>query len=194
VRIDRSAPWNDDAAKSWRDLNRAAYQACRRAGVRPWLLVRVFELQKRGLLHAHPVLAYSTLEEKRGADRYLQELDRLRAHYGFGYVERKQRVREPHAAAAYLSSYFVNGKKGKLTLEESVRSGQMPRSIIHVSHRLTQGSRVTMRALRLRRFAWVLKRRERRPPERRELHQWAPILTWALNWTNGGNRAPPMPI
>lgn len=82
VRVDRSAPWNDDVAMRWRDLNRAAYQACIRAGFRPWLLVRVFELQKRGLLHAHPVLAYSTVEEKRGADRYLEELDRLAPHTG----------------------------------------------------------------------------------------------------------------
>jgi len=93
-----------------------------------------------------------------------------------------------------LSSYFVNGKNGKLTLEESVRSGQMPRSIIHVSHRLTQGSRVTMRALRLRRFAWILKRRDQRPHHLRELDQWSPSLVWAMNWTHGGNRAPPMPI
>lgn len=193
VRVDLSVSWNEQAAARWRDLHRAAYQACRRAGYVPWLLVRVFELQRRGLLHAHPVLAYSTLSEKRAADHYLKELDRLRAHYGFGYIERKRRVREPRAAAAYLASYFVSGKKDKLTLEQSVRSGQMPRSISHVSHRLTQTSRVTMRALRLRRFAWVLKRRDRRPPDRRELHEWVPVLVWALNWTHGGNRAPPIP-
>jgi hypothetical protein len=181
VRINRSAPWNDDAAARWRDMHRAAYQLCRREGLRPWLLIRAWELQKRGLLHAHPVLAYSTLQEKRAADRYMQELDRLRDHYGFGYVERKQRVREPRAAAAYLSSYFVRGKRGKLSLEESVQSGQMPRSIIHVSTRLTQDSRVTMRALRLRRFAWVLIRDK---PLRDSLGMdvWAPIVVFAHNW------------
>ena len=194
ARSDLCASWNGDAAVRWRDMHRAAYQACRRRNLRPRLLVRVWELQKRGLLHVHPVLGYSTLAEKRAADRYLREINRLRGHYGFGYVERKHRVREPRAAAAYLASYFVTDRRDKATLEESVRSGQMPRSIVHVSQQLTQTSRVTMRALRLRRFAWVLKRPERRPPDRRELLQWAPILIWALNWTHGGNRAPPMPV
>lgn len=192
VRIHRSAPWNEEAPKRWRDYHRAAYQRCRSAGLQPWLLVRVWELQKRGVLHAHPVLAYSTLAEKRAADRYLQELDRLRSHYGFGYIERKQRVREPRAAAAYLSSYFVTGKRGKVALQESVQSGQMPRSIIHVSHRLTLACRVTMRALRLRRFAWVLAKdrsiRERLGPE-----VWCAVLAWAVGWRSGGNRAPPLP-
>jgi hypothetical protein len=192
VRIDLSAEWNDDAARLWRDMHRAAYQACVRVGLRPWLLVRVWELQKRGLLHVHPVLAYSTLEEKRAADRYLQELDRLRGSYGFGYVERKQRVRQPRAAAAYLSSYFVTGKRRKVALQESVQSGQMPHSIIHVSHRLTLKSRVTMRALRLRRFAWVLEK-DRSIRDRLGVEVWGNVLIWALAWRAGGNRAPPLP-
>jgi len=120
------------------------------------MLVRVWEMQKRGLLHAHPVFAYSTLSEKVAADRYVEHLDELRHRWGFGYVERKRRVREPRAAAAYLSSYFVNGKGSKASLEESVRSEAMPRSIIHTSVVLTQRSGVTMRTLRLRRYAWKL--------------------------------------
>lgn len=114
-----------------------------------------WELQKRGLLHVHPVLAYSTASERRAADRYLLHLAELRLKYGFGYVERKKRVREPSAAAAYLSSYFVSGKGKKVSLEESVRSKAMPRSIIHISVFLTQRSGVTMRALRLRRYAVI---------------------------------------
>jgi len=154
-----AAHWNQTAGARWRDMHRDAYQRCRREGLRPWMLVRVWEQQKRGVLHAHPVLAYSTLEEKRAADRYVEHLAELRDRWGFGYVERKQRVREPRAAAAYLSSYFVNGKGKKATLEESVRSNWMPRSIIHVSTELTKRSRCTMRALRLRRYEWVLTRR-----------------------------------
>ena len=156
VRVSRAARWNESAAKRWRDLHRQAYQRCRREGLRPWLLTRVWEIQKRGLLHVHPVFAYSTLEEKRGADRYLEHLAALRGRYGFGYVERKQRVREPRAAAAYLSSYFISGKGHKVSLEESVQSNWMPRSIIHISTQLTTRSRVTMRSLRLRRYAWHL--------------------------------------
>ena len=154
VRASQATAWNESAAERWRDLHRQAYQRCRREGLRPWLLVRVWEIQKRGVLHVHPVFAYSTLEEKRSADRYLEHLAALRANYGFGYVERKQRVREPRAAAAYLSSYFISGKGRKVSLEESVQSNWMPRSIVHVSAKLTQRSRVTMRSLRLKRFIW----------------------------------------
>ena len=156
VRSSVATRWNETAAERWRKLHRQAYQRCRREGLRPWLLVRVFELQKRGLLHAHPVLAYSTLAEKCAADRYLEHLDDLRGRYGFGYVERKHRVREPRAAAAYLSSYFISGKGKKVSLEESVQSNWLPRSIIHVSTELTKRSGITMRTLRLRRYAWVL--------------------------------------
>jgi hypothetical protein len=78
-------------------------------------LIRVFELQKRRLLHVHPVLGHSTLAEKAGADRYLEHLDALADHYGFGFIERKHRIREPRAAAAYLSSYFIKGKGNKIS-------------------------------------------------------------------------------
>lgn len=149
-----AARWNTSAAKRWRNMHRDAYQRCRGEGLRPWMLMRVWEMQKRGLLHAHPVLAYSTPAEKAAADRYVEHLDDLRHRWGFGYIERKRRVREPRAAAAYLSSYFINGKGHKASLEESVRSEWMPKSIIHVSVDLTQLSGVTMRNLRLRRYAW----------------------------------------
>lgn len=154
-----AARWNASAAARWRSMHRDAYQRCRREGLRPWMLVRVWEMQKRGLLHAHPVLAYSTLSEKAAADRYVEHLDDLRHRWGFGYIERKQRVREPRAAAAYLSSYFINGKGHKASLEESVRSQWLPRSVIHVSVELTKRSGCTMRALRLRRYEWVLSHR-----------------------------------
>lgn len=102
------------------------------------------------------MFGYSTPSEKLAADRYLEHLNELRHHYGFGFIERKRRVREPRAAAAYLSSYFINGKGRKASLEESVQSNWMPRSIIYVSTKLTQRSQVTMRTLRLGRFAWIV--------------------------------------
>lgn len=139
-------------------MHREAYSRCRREGLTPWLLARVWELQKRGVLHVHPVLAYSTPGERRAADRYLEHLDDLRERFRFGFVERKRLVREPSAAAAYLSSYFVTGKKRKLTLQESVQSKAMPHSIIYVSHRLSGHTRVTMRSLRLVRYSWILRR------------------------------------
>jgi len=81
-------------------------------------------------------------------------LAELAPAYGFGYVERKVRPMASRAAAAYLSSYFVTGKGSKPTLQESVTSTALPRSIIHVSSRLTQATGCTMRSLRLRRYAW----------------------------------------
>jgi hypothetical protein len=151
VRTGAAMRWNETAAERWRAMHREAYQRCVREGSKPWLLVRVWEMQKRGLLHVHPVLAYSTAEEKRSADRYVALLDAIRRRYGFGYVERKRRVREPRAAAAYLSSYFVTGKGRKVSLQESVQSNWMPRSIIHVPVRLSQRSGITMRTLRIKR-------------------------------------------
>jgi hypothetical protein len=150
----RSRPWNRTAGKRWRLLHGEAYRRCKREGLTPWVLVRVFELQKRGLLHAHPVLAYSIPSERKAADRYVHWLDQLAPHYGFGFVERKKRVRHPRAAAAYLSSYFINGKGRKASLEESVQSGEMPFSIVHVSQRLTKRSGCTMRTLRACRYYW----------------------------------------
>lgn len=148
-------PWNRTAGKRWRLLNGEAYRRCKREGLTPWVLVRVFELQKRGLLHVHPVLAYSTPADRRAADRYVHWLVQLAPAYGFGFVERKKRVRDPRTAAAYLSSYFITGKGRKASLEESVQSGEMPFSIIHVSPRLTKSSGCTMRTLRARRFYWM---------------------------------------
>lgn len=156
VKSGAASPWNESAARRWRDLHRQAYQRCKREGLAPRLLVRVWEMQKRGVLHVHPVLACSTPAEKAAGERYLKHLAELAPRYGFGYVERKRRVRHPRAAAAYLSSYFINGKGSKISLEESVQSNWMPRSIIHVSNELTRASGITMRTLRLRRYAWML--------------------------------------
>lgn len=179
VRVSASTRWNEDAPARWRAMHRNAYQRCQREGSKPWLLVRVWEMQKRGVLHAHPVLAYSTSAEKLAAGRYLCHLDKLRQQYGFGYIERKHLVREPRAAAAYMSSYFVNGKGRKVSLEESVKSNRMPRSIIHVSVRLTEQSKTTMRTLRLRRFAWIVWRKHFAWDE--QLHD---VITPRVIWLN----------
>ena len=63
----------------------------------------------------------------------VERLAELAPHYGFGFAERKVRPQPAQNAAAYLSSYFVKGKRGKETLWESARSPAMPRSIVHIS-------------------------------------------------------------
>ncbi|MEA2494104.1 MAG: hypothetical protein QOJ29_2015 [Thermoleophilaceae bacterium] len=125
----------------------------------------MWELQHRGALHVHPVVAYGTVRERRAADRYLVLVDELAPKYGFGYSERKKRIMPARAAAAYLSAYFVTGKKEKAQLHVSVMSKEMPRSIIHVSNRLTQATGCTMRELRFRRFVWRIVDRAGCDPE-----------------------------
>lgn len=152
-----AAAWNDRAPSWWTELHRQASQAAHRAtGRRPVLIARPWELQRRGVLHVHPLLGYSTPAEKSAADAYQAELVSRASRHGFGYVDRKRQVREPTAAAAYLSSYFVAGRKGKMTLRESVTSGAMPPSIVYVSPVFSQHSGVTMRSLRLKRYLWAV--------------------------------------
>jgi hypothetical protein len=143
----------------------------RRNGVRCTLLVRAFERQRRGVLHVHPVLGFATPAERHAAHLYAGYLEKFPAHYGFGFTERRLRKQSSKAAAAYLSAYFVTGKKGKESLQESVMGTDMPRSIIHVSTDLTQRSGVTMRELRFRRFVWFIARAARIPLD--EAHEIA---------------------
>lgn len=159
-RVDRrhARAWNETASARWRALHRRAYQEVRRHGVRPTMLVRAFERQHRGVLHVHPVLAFTRPDERHAAHLYVAALAELAPRYGFGFTERRLRPISRRGAAAYLSAYFVTGKRGKETLQESVRSPDMPRSIIHVSVELTQRTGVTMRELRFRRFVYYVAR------------------------------------
>jgi hypothetical protein len=171
-----AAAWNGAAPRWWRSLHNEASQATlRRTGHRPRLLARPWELQKRGMLHVHPVVGSSTVTERQAADVYQQELAGRAARHGFGFVDRKLEVRHPRAAAAYLSSYFVSGRKGKMTLREAVTSGSMPPSIVYVAPELSRRSGITMRTLRLRRYAWQVWRCEIEP---RGLDEVGPGDVW----------------
>ncbi|MGC2373305.1 MAG: hypothetical protein WA484_05475 [Solirubrobacteraceae bacterium] len=124
-----------------------------------FLVARVWEMQARGVLHVHPVLAYGTARQMAGARCYLARLAELAPHYGFGFVHHSPKHVKPQPAqnaAAYLASYFVKGKRGKETLWESARSAAMPRSIVHVSVKLTQQTGCTMRTLRLKRAVFYV--------------------------------------
>lgn len=149
--------FNDLAPAWWSELHRQARQAATRAGsIAPELLIRQWELQKRGVLHLHVAVGYTIPEERQAADLYVQELDRLSARHGFGFVDRKREVKEASQCAAYMSSYFVKGKRGKISLSETVRTRAMPRSIVYVAPWLSRRSGITMRSLRLRRYAYRL--------------------------------------
>jgi hypothetical protein len=144
------------------------------------MVARVWEMQMRGVLHVHPVLAHATARQMVGARCYVQRLAELAPQYGFGFVERKIKPQPAVNAAAYLSSYFVQGRRGKATLWESVRSAEMPRYIVHVSVRLTQETGGTMRLLRFGRYVWVLwgvglPCRELRVIDERGFRAWAEL-------------------
>ncbi len=151
----KAGAWNASAPARWRRLHRQAYTMGVRAGRKPTMLARVWEMQWRGVLHVHPVLGYTTASEQLAARLYLRHLDELASSYGFGFVERKRRVKTARDAARYLSSYFVTGSKKKATLQQSVMHKGMPRSIVHVSTDLTMRTGCTMRRLRLARFIHV---------------------------------------
>jgi len=119
----------------------------------------VWELQARGVLHVHPVLGYESAAQMAGARAYLARRAILAPRYGFGFVHSKRelvKAMPAQNAAAYLASYFVRGRRGKTALWESVQSSAMPRSIIHVSTKLTMRTGCTMRTLRVKRLLFVL--------------------------------------
>lgn len=193
-RVDGSAAreWNESAPDRWRRLHRRAYQdtvkRCGRDSV--WMVARVWEMQTRGVLHVHPVLALVTARQRAGARCYVGRLAELAPQYGFGFVEGKVKPQPAVNAAAYLSSYFVKGRRGKATLWESVRSSAMPRSIVHVSVKLTQETGCTMRLLRLGRFMWVIWRMAVPYRELRIIDEHG-FLAWAELVTDGVDRGPP---
>jgi hypothetical protein len=149
--------WNDTCSERWRRLNdRAARLTAKQTGRRPHLLTRAFEMQKRGVLHVHAVIARGTWADKHAADVYGRHLARLAVSYGFGHVDEPTgRARAARESAAYISSYLSSKRGGKRTLGETVLSDELPRSVIHVSTRLTMQTCVTMRSLRLRRLIHV---------------------------------------
>jgi hypothetical protein len=157
VDVVRATGWNLKAPENWRRLHRRAYEYVKKNfGIKPVLLARVWEVQKRGVLHVHPVLAAGTPVQRHAAAIYLDAIQRFGPQYGFGFSKDRAKPMANRAAAAYLSAYFVKGKKGKVALHESVMHPAMPRSIIHVSRELTTRTGVTMRELRFRRFVWIV--------------------------------------
>jgi hypothetical protein len=120
------------------------------------MVCRAQEVQKRGLLHYHPVVQADTPVRRAAVAFYAQELARMAGTHGFGHVDRKIRLLSAKAAAAYLSSYFVTGKGKKSTLQQSVRHEAMKKGLpLWLTPRLTMKSGITMRELRFRRFLWV---------------------------------------
>jgi hypothetical protein len=186
--------WNESAPGRWRRLHRRAYQdtirRCGRGSV--WMVARVWEMQMRGVLHVHPVLACGAARQRAGVQCYVERLAALAPRDGFGFAERKAKPQPSVNAAAYLSAYFVKGRRGKATLWESARSPSMPQSIVHVSVKLTQLTGCTMRMLRFKRFVWVNWGVTLACWELRIIDEQG-YRAWAILAVIGGDRAAPDP-
>lgn len=158
--------WNLAAPARWRALHRRAREACRRRGSRVTVVSRTWEYQRRGALHVHVVLGVATARELAGAHAYAAELASRRGRHDFGFVDRGRRtggrrcleVIPAQRAARYVAKYLspLDGD-GKPTLSETVTRRDVPPHVLYVSRELTALTGVTMRSLRWRRHARMLR-------------------------------------
>ena len=166
--------WAASCRDNWRRLRDAARVATIRktGGLKPTLLQRVWEPQKRGVPHLHLVLGMATHAERMAAQVFVLELSRLAGDHFFGFVDRKLALISAREAARYLSAYLTgrSGKKG--SVRDNLADPRMPRSLIWLTPVLTRATRVTMRTLRYVR--WVHAARSGRC-------EW-PVLRGDLLW------------
>lgn len=162
--------WNASAARRWTRLHRAAAQVARRdRGHTVRMLAWTWEYQRRGALHKHVVLGASTAAELAGAHAYVDALHRLRHNHGFGFVDRGRRsngsqtrsleVIPAQRASRYVAKYLspLDRESRKPTLSDTVTRPDVPPLVAYVSPSLTSKTGMTMRYLRWRRRAYMLK-------------------------------------
>jgi hypothetical protein len=157
--------WNRTAAARWRELHRWAYQATRRELGNDALrtLARVWQLQRRGVLHLHLVVGFDSAREIAAARYYVARLRERSREFGFGFIDARDRagrtgkstVMEPHRAASYLSRYLADSSQ----LTEAIKLAHRPRQLIWVSPTLKACTGVTMRRLRRARLLWWIRQR-----------------------------------
>lgn len=161
-RADLADWWNGNAERAFQALHKAAMMQTQRrfgSGVLKRLAYAP-ELQARGLLHWHMVLAYETPAQRWSSIFYVRTLSRLAELYGFGFVDRgkqKRGVRQlkaqhAMAAASYLSKYLTKGDANGL--RAMVLAGKAPQRPVYVHRELTAETRVITRNLRRRRYLW----------------------------------------
>src|SRR4051812_7284832 len=161
---DAARAWNLTAPRRWRDLHRQASQNVRRRMPRGALQVlgRVWEYQKRGVLHVHVVVGVDKPINRHAAVLYTEQLKRLHEGKGFGYVDGKWSSYRGQNAAAYLSSYFIGGHGRKATVRETVTRPDVPSHVVYVASSLTTATGCTMRSLRRVRYLWGIARQVER--------------------------------
>lgn len=169
VNPDMAEAFNRRAGKWWSELHRAAkVRADRATGIKGKLAARVWEKQKRGVAHLHGVISVESPAHVRWAEAYVTALREKAPRYGFGFVDGWHKVGRrfwPGAqAAAYLSSYFVGRRGGKVAITENVLAGDLPRVVVFVGRDLTAQSGCTMRSLRDARRLWSSRQGVADPP------------------------------
>jgi hypothetical protein len=163
--------WNATARKRWRRLHQAASRSARQwareHGVRWRLLYRVWEYQKRGVLHLHLVVPMGSYVERTASRRYFRALCDLSADHDFGWCgggDKNERlgsmryptvVRFPRGKAAnYVAKYVANNGTGKETMRDTAKRTATRGSVLYVDPTLTRASGVTMKSLQARRRIW----------------------------------------
>lgn len=151
--------WNRHAERRYARLHKAAMEhvrrVLRRQGWRelaPVKLVHVWEMQSRGVLHAHITLPHESPSERVMAQEYVAYLSRNGQRYGFGWVDRKRKVYGAASTAGYYSKYLTKGEFAQVAANVL--------NVVYVTRRLTMQTGVTMRALRSLRWFWVCVRYE----------------------------------
>lgn len=168
--------WNKAATQEARKLRRKATQRAdrlhRKNGGDGWRrLASTWEFQKRGVLHFHDVVPMGSALDRIASQLYADTLAEMAPAHGFGFVDRGRRHRAgtswstrrlevvpKERLSRYVAKYIAGVKAdGKLALSETVRHGDVPPHVTHVSRRLTGRTRCTMRTLRLHRRAYMVR-------------------------------------
>ena len=112
----------------------------RQLHTRPRLLARVWEFQKRGVLHAHYVLPHGTLQQAAVTAAYADAVAELSPAYGFGAAASPQ-IRAAEHAASYCAKQ----------LRETANETTAPRTIVYIDPHLKKITGCNALALRERR-------------------------------------------
>lgn len=194
VAPDVAAAFNQRAGKWWSELHRAAKtRADRATGFKGKLATRVWEKQKRGLAHLHGVVSVESPTHLRWAEAYVNALRELAPRYGFGFVDGWHKVGRKFwpgvQAAAYLSSYFIGGRRHKAQITENVIAGDLPRLVVFIGRDLTRSSGCTMRSLRHARRLWASRNLNVDRP-RLTLNEWLAAAAMLTSRRRNFTRAP----
>jgi hypothetical protein len=157
VSPEHRAIWNLLAPRSWSALHRAVATFIRRnLSAGSPVLAYVWQYQGREVLHMHVVLALESPHDLAAALTYVERVKKTAARYGFGHQVDARRM-TGESAGRYVARYIVRGLGRDAQVQEAVTAWDAPRRVAYVSPRLTQATGLTMRTLRARRYAFVLR-------------------------------------